>query len=264
MHCTIDEYKEKFPNSAIRSESYLKEQSERIKGDKNPAYQHGGKYSPFSEKFIHGKDAKIHERISKKRKESHNTNTTTEFYIKRGFSHEDAQKELSKRQSTFSLEKCVKKFGQEKGTEIWKARQEKWLATLDAKSPEEKTLINQKKMNPDICISKAERELSDILAKHFDLKTQQSIVGSSWIYDMMCKNKIIEYHGDYWHCNPSKYDANYFHARLNMSAKDKWNIDLIKQKFAMDNGYDYLIIWESEYKQNPKKVIDECLCFLNK
>ena len=48
---TTIEYKNKHGN-IIRSNNYIQDQSERIKGDKNPAYNHGGKYSPFSDKFI--------------------------------------------------------------------------------------------------------------------------------------------------------------------------------------------------------------------
>ena len=30
-------------------------------------------------------------------------------------------------------------------------------------------------------------------------------------------NLIIEYFGDYWHCNPLKYDANYFNQKLKLN-----------------------------------------------
>jgi hypothetical protein len=36
-----------------RCDNYLNKQSERIRGNKNPAYNHGGKLSPFSKKFIY-------------------------------------------------------------------------------------------------------------------------------------------------------------------------------------------------------------------
>ncbi len=45
----------------------------------------------------------------------------------------------------FSLEICIKKYGKEKGTEIWKARQISWQKTLNSKSPEEIEEINKKK-----------------------------------------------------------------------------------------------------------------------
>ena len=47
-----------------------------------------------------------------------------EYWIKRGLSEEDAKKEVSTVQSTFSLEKCICRYGNENGTRIWKDRQD--------------------------------------------------------------------------------------------------------------------------------------------
>jgi hypothetical protein len=33
-------------------------------------------------------------------------------------------------------------------------------------------------------------------------------------------NKAIEYNGDYWHCNPNKYEADYFHKKSKLTAKE--------------------------------------------
>lgn len=264
-HCTIDEYKKNFPNAAIRSEKYLCEQSQRIRGDKNPGYQHGGKYSPFSEKYIHGKDKTIHLRVAKTRDENSNNTTKIDYYLKRGLSLEEAQQALAERQTTFSLKKCIKKFGQNKGEQVWKARQEKWQNTLNSKPLEERISINQKKINPDYCISKAEKDIVSKLMSHkYDVKTQQSLADANWIYDIVVGNKIIEYHGDYWHCNPHKYDENYYNKKLKMFAKTKWELDQIKKEHAIAKGYEYFVIWEQDYKQDPQKVINECVCFLMK
>lgn len=73
------------------------------------------------------------------------TNTRIECYLQKGMSYEEARKALSKRQCTFSLEKCQKKYGKQKGKEIWEARQQKWLNTLNSKSKEEIDDINRRK-----------------------------------------------------------------------------------------------------------------------
>lgn len=265
MHCSLEEYKEKFPNAPIYSETYLSGLSQRVLGAKNPAYQHGGKFSPYSDKFIHGKDPLIHQRAAESRIRNGNDNTQLEYYLKRGLSPEEAAEALSKRQKTFSLEKCVARFGEEKGTKIWQKRQDNWMATLDQKSPEEKRIINQKKMNPDICISRAEKELvSKLIARNYEVKTQQALNDANWIYDIVVGKKIIEYHGDYWHCNPNKYPHNYYHKKLQMFAEEKWELDAVKRQHAISKGYEYFVIWEHQYKQDPEKVINECICFLNK
>lgn len=53
-----------------------------------------------------------------------------EYWLERGYSEDDAINEVSKIQSTFSLEKCIEKHGLESGTEIWKKRQENWMKSL--------------------------------------------------------------------------------------------------------------------------------------
>ena len=43
---------------------------------------------------------------------------------------EEAQKLLTERQTTFSLTKCIDRYGIENGTKIWQERQDKWLNSL--------------------------------------------------------------------------------------------------------------------------------------
>lgn len=74
-----------------------------------------------------------------------NNNVRIEYYLQKGMTYEEARKALSKRQNTFSLEKCQKKYGKQKGKEIWEARQQNWLNTLNSKSKEEIDDINRRK-----------------------------------------------------------------------------------------------------------------------
>jgi hypothetical protein len=68
-----------------------------------------------------------------------------EFYINKGLAKQDAMIQLSLFQTMFSKEKCIKEYGEELGLEIFKARQERWQSTLNAKSAEEICNINLKK-----------------------------------------------------------------------------------------------------------------------
>jgi very-short-patch-repair endonuclease len=38
----------------------------------------------------------------------------------------------------------------------------------------------------------------------------------------------------------------------------------LKNKIAIEKGFDVLVVWEDDYKNNPKKVLKECLEFLEK
>jgi hypothetical protein len=68
-----------------------------------------------------------------------------EYWIARGMSLVDAQVKASEVQRSFTLEKCIEKHGIDRGTEIWRTRQEKWQNTLNSKTSEEKLNINTQK-----------------------------------------------------------------------------------------------------------------------
>lgn len=59
-----------------------------------------------------------------------------EYYLIRGFSKKEAVKKVKEHQVTFSLDKCIEKYGEEKGRARWIKRQEKWLKSLANKTPE--------------------------------------------------------------------------------------------------------------------------------
>ena len=152
---TIKEFKEQYKEAETLSESLKSEMSSRVAGDKNPAYQHGGRLSPFSKKFVKYQE-KTEEEISIRilelakqlvntRDANQNNTLTVEYYIKRGASLEEAGLLLQDRQSTFSLERCICNFGEEQGTKVWQDRQKVWQNTLNSKSEEEKQAINKKK-----------------------------------------------------------------------------------------------------------------------
>jgi G:T-mismatch repair DNA endonuclease (very short patch repair protein) len=72
---------------------------------------------------------------------------------------------------------------------------------------------------------------------------------AQWIVDFYINDdKIIECLGDYWHCNPSKFD------RSNPNIIQKKNIDRDKRKeqYCRDNNIAYLFLWEKDIKHNNK------------
>lgn len=86
-------------------------------------------------------------RLSKYTKDEYKKqiNTCIEFYTSRGFSDTDAISLISERQNTFSLKKCIEKYGKDIGMQKWEQRQEKWLKSYYDKPQEEKDIINAKK-----------------------------------------------------------------------------------------------------------------------
>lgn len=116
------------------------EKISKVQGENNVWYNHGGKFSPFKKGSVNYSEDAI-----EKAKNNRSYTTQIEYYIDKGMSLSQAKDALSKRQSTFSLEICIKKYGKEEGTKRWKERQVKWQNTLNSKSQEEIDDINRRK-----------------------------------------------------------------------------------------------------------------------
>lgn len=106
--------------------------------------------------------------------------------------------------------------------------------------------------------SKAEKIIYNILKKlKYDVKNSYRIDG--YICDIFIPklNLIIEYNGDYWHCNPNKYNGEYIHPHKKKTASEIWKED----SFRIDNlkkmGYNLIVIWESDF--DSKNTIKEIL-----
>ena len=93
-----------------------------------------------------------------------------------------------------------------------------------------------------------------------------TIFNRTFIYDFVNDKvkKVIEFNGDYWHCNPTKYNENYYHKHLKMYAKERWVNDRIRVEKTNDYGYQVLIIWESDYRKNPEQTLQKCIEYLIK
>lgn len=123
------------------------------------------------------------------------------------------------------------------------------------------TRVNLKKIN----ISQAERDIKSYLEEN-EIKVihQYRVKGLTYVYDLFLPeyNLIIEYNGDYWHCNPVKYESTQvvlFPGKRYLMAKDVWEKDYKKELDAKNEGYNIEIVWEDDFKKNGLKVIDKIL-----
>jgi hypothetical protein len=217
----------------------------------------------------------IHGKTSKKLKsnpEKYATKypTKVEYYLKKGFSVDEAREEISKIQNRFSLEKCIEKYGKIDGESIFKQRQEKWQKSLmdngNIKGGYSK--ISQV-LFYDIIKIYDKKSINDVFFwtknKEYFLKSDKSIL----LYDFtdINKKKIIEFNGDQYHANPSIYEKNDtphpYHKTKNWCAEKIWEKDNIKIDLAIKNGFDVLTIWESEYKKNPQQTLEKCIKFIH-
>lgn len=245
-------------------------------GENNPGYQHGGKFSHFSKNFIYGYDEEKHRKlIEDNRNRDINQpelfKTNIAYWLKQTNGNEELAKLLYKKFQTRDLSWFVEKYGKEEGIKRHKAKTEKWINTLQSKPIAELLDINRRKVNKTKrCFSKAEKELFSTLKLVFPSLTDQWAICHNplekkkkfYLYDMALDNKIIEYNGDFWHANPSKFNESFICPYNKLTFNQIHERDLIKINTAKENGYKVMIVWETDYKSNPKKVIEECIKFL--
>jgi very-short-patch-repair endonuclease len=232
----------------IRSEENYKKSSERVKGSKNPGYQHGGKYSPWSKKCAN------YNPDSLKKAQQNNTHTTRLDYwaTKADGDLIKAKELLSERQRTFSLKKCIEKYGNEEGTKIWSERQKKWSK-------------NFKRQNYSAISQKLFRELltyltnldliffathSNVLMEGYHNKEYRLTLsnGMTVLPDFLdlSQKKIIEFDGTYWHSEARKNPLR----------------EKLREDFLTKDGFMVLRVSEADYRADPQTVIQNCLNFL--
>jgi hypothetical protein len=210
-------------------------------------------------------------------KYAHKYPTKKEYYLKRGFSEEEAIEKISEIQNRFSLQKCIEKYGKEDGKIVFEERQRKWIETIDSKTEEEKIEINRKKLFNNGGYSKISQNLFWSIYENFkNNKINFEELNSETIrYDKInkrhyrfdyvdhSKKKCIEFNGDYWHCNPDKYNESFIHPILKVTSKEIWKKDIDKINWFRKRGYEVFIVWESEYRKNPKQTVEKCIKFIN-
>jgi hypothetical protein len=77
--------------------------------------------------------------------------------------------------------------------------------------------------------------------------------------DIVIDNNIIECNGDYWHCNPNKFDKEYYHKHIHKKAFEIWEKDQIKKEELEKQGYNVLIIWEEDFFTNKEECINNLI-----
>ena len=182
------------------------------------------------------------------------------YWLKQGMNQEEAEIKLKERQQTFTLEKCIEKYGEDKGIERFNKRQMLWKESLKKSGMycgysmvSEKLFEEVEKTIPNIFYGKNEKAI---------WINEKKVI---WVDCLeQSKKKIIEFYGDYWHGNPNKYKPTDLIKYMKgiITAEDKWKIDVERIKLLESKGYKVLIIWESEYVENPNLVIGKCIGFL--
>lgn len=247
---------------------------EKVIKPRNPYTGHGSELSPWSKSFksYQGmtdseKRKMIRQRVFCKDREDFDElkkkcNCTLEYYMNKGMSEEEAKVALKKRQSTFSLKKCIEKYGEEEGIRRFKERQEKWLKSLD--TPENKEKIKQGQLKGfKSTMGKGYSEISqqlfnairDRLPEITDMlyatNGGEYIVDCSPVKHPMLDFYIpslkcwIEFDGDYWHGE-----------KRGNQERDKKREEAIKKAMP---SIKLKRIRERDFKENPESIVSECV-----
>jgi hypothetical protein len=169
---------------------------------------------------------------------------------------EEAAVAVSKRQTTFTKDICIAKYGFEAGIARWQERQDKWKSSLKCSG-----LYT----NP----SKESLKLFTKISKFYPAllygDNEQLIVtkaGSCFVDSCLLESKkIIEYFGDYWHANPALYLPN--HQIKSRTAESIWEFDKRRHDVLVESGFEVLIIWGNDFKKNPDSTITRCINYLS-
>lgn len=286
---TSENYKKEFPgyplmtpkdkyNTSVnagkhmKQEKYKKMVSERIKGDKNPVHksnmdeQSRKELSPFSKEFykkrgLFESDRQKFIRVALKDREF---DTRIEYWLKRGYSKEDAKQKIKDRQTTFSKKICIQKYGEERGLERWKKRQKEWKAKVF----NEETFIGVGSSKLSMGI------IEFILQKKYDNSNLHFGKNEKFIFDKKYNRvykydltnndnkKILEINGTFWHCKPELYESSYIHPVKKIAASEIWDYDKRKKEIAEFYGYEVLTIWEDDLNKFPEETIQKCIKFI--
>lgn len=181
------------------------------------------------------------------------TGTTLNYWLKKtDGDEEEAKRLLKERQTTFSLDKCIAKFGEEDGKRRWQIRQEKWMKN-NKKSNFSK--VSQKlfyeiynKLNIDkskIYFATLHREEN---RKNSEYILQLNNITIKPDFIDLNQNKIIEFDGLYWHNQ---------HTKANKKREET------RDKEIIESGFKVLHILESDYYKDKNEIVKKCLEFLN-
>jgi hypothetical protein len=150
-----------------------------------------------------------------------------EYWMERGFDEEESKKKVSDSQRTFSLKICIQKHGPEEGLVIYNNRQQKWQKSLYENG------------NIKGGYSKISQELFDILSTKLDgefyyaTKSGEYCISDdrNYYFDFtdLKSMKIIEYNGDQYHANPKIYEPNDY-----------------PHPYRKESGYSSKDIWEMD------------------
>jgi hypothetical protein len=94
-------------------------------------------------------------------------------------------------------------------------------------------------------------KLSNIDIQHAHNDGEYLIPTTKYRADGYCKenNTIYEFHGDFWHGNPKKFNPDDINEITKKTFKELYDETLIRENKIKDLGYNLVVIWEYDWKK---------------
>ena len=227
---------------------------------KNAYTGHDGKLSPWSKDFIGYEHLSDEDKNKARRQKCYcrdredfdeiklASNTTLEYYLSKGMGEDEAKHALRKRQTTFSLEKCIEKYGEVEGIKRFKERQEKWLSNFkrygfSIVSQNLFWKIFEETKLDCIFATNNNGTYDDEHNLEYKVEVETSYVKLDFYIPSL--NKWIEFDGDYWHGE-----------KRGNQERDRYREKLI---FEAIPGIQLKRVKERDYRKNPEKIVNECV-----
>lgn len=216
---------------------------------------------------------------------------TVEFWLNKGLTTEQAQKEVIRVQTSRSLLSPAAKKGARgysiRTVEYWINRGESpEVAMLKVKEVQTtnglvyyknkygddgEKMFNQRIKqwlnspgNKDMIANRSKKsmELFEQIGIGEYGPNEKTVHGKQKVHrvDFIYERKIIEFYGDYWHGNPALYTNNAMIRKKKIA--DVWLHDANKVQDLTAKGYLVMIVWESEYKSHPEETLQKCRDFI--
>lgn len=151
-----------------------------------------------------------------------------------------------------------KKIGRSNSLEYFKER----YGTEAGEARWYKNLENAKRKTHGNKTSKQCTRLLDQISNYYNIVRESKIICEKKItVDALILeyNIIIEYFGDYWHCNPETWHADTYNKTIKCTASFKWNKDRARLEAILHTSpieYQILVIWE----KTATRITDEKIC----
>lgn len=233
------QFKEQTSQTIFTSETRKRSDSERMKGDKNPAAAHGGRLSPWSKNFKNGYDSERHDKF--KQSVSDRLKTSPGVFQREFYDSDEAYTKAQIR----DLKWFQDKYGKEEGKIRHRAKTEKWMKSYKksnfSKVSQELFWALEPYFSVDVRFATREK---DGVNREMVLPLFDSYIKPDFI-DVV-NRKIIEFDGDYWHTESTAAS------------------DLRRDEALNAAGYSVLRVKEHRFNKDREGTIQECINFLTR